>query len=102
MMKPGSRWKSVVCTAEAVVVRPPKSEGVPQCGGLDMVPLDQADAPQGGAIVDGFDGACQVGKRYRGEAAGIEMLCTKAGNGAIGFAGEAPAVIEAKKLPSSD
>ncbi len=100
MLKPGSRWKSQVCTAEAVLVRPPKGDGVPQCGGIDMVPMD-GEVTASTALA-GFDGGCLVGKRYRGEALGMEMLCTKAGTGSLGFGGEALELVEAKKLPSSD
>jgi hypothetical protein len=100
MIKPGSRWKSRVCSAEAVLVRPPSSDGVPQCGGVDMVPSGADAAPA--EIVAGHDGGCAVGKRYRSDAAGIELLCTKAGVGSLGFGGEALVPVEAKKLPSSD
>lgn len=100
MLKPGSRWKSQVCTAEAVLVRPPKADGVPQCGGVDMVPMD-GDVTAATALA-GFDSGCLVGKRYRGEELGMEMLCTKAGAGSLGFGGVALDLVEAKKLPSSD
>lgn len=100
MIKPGSRWKSVVCSAEAVLIRVPKQAGMPQCGGVDMVPLEEI--PPSGQMISGFDGGCATGKRYRSEKFGIELLCTKAGNGALGFSGETLQLIEAKTLPSSD
>lgn len=100
MLKPGSRWKSQVCTAEAVLVRPPKADGMPQCGGVDMAPMD--GTVQSATAVAGFDAGCAVGKRYRSEEHGMEMLCTKAGTGSLGFAGSALDLVEAKKLPSSD
>lgn len=101
MIKPGSRWKSAVCDAEAVVVRPPSQPGVPQCGGVDMVPLGEA-LPAGSAVADGFGDGCQIGKRYKSEGAGIELLCTKAGAGSLGFGGEVLELVETKKLPASD
>lgn len=100
MIKPGSRWKSKVCSAEAIVVRPPSGDGVPQCGGVDMLPFDSAAESAG--MIGGFDGGCQTGKRYRSEEFGMEMLCTKAGQGSLGFAGKALDIVEAKPLPSSD
>lgn len=100
MIKPGSRWKSTVCSAEAVVVRVPSQDGAPQCGGIDMVPLDREATV--GEMASGFDTGCAVGKRYRSDKLGIELLCTKAGKGTLGFAGEALQLVEAKKLPSSD
>ncbi|MCW1384686.1 hypothetical protein OLX02_17855 [Novosphingobium sp. KCTC 2891] len=100
MLKPGSRWKSQVCSAEAVLVRPPKIDGVPQCGGVDMVPMDGEVAAA--TALAGLDTGCLVGKRYRSDELAMEMLCTKAGTGALGFAGTALELVEAKKLPSSD
>ena len=46
-MKPGSRWKSAVCEAQLVVVRPPNVAGELQCGGAAVVPIDEAGAPTG-------------------------------------------------------
>lgn len=100
MVKPGSRWKSNVCTAEAVVVRAPKSDGLPQCGGVDMSPLGEPGNPS--TLVAGFEGGCAIGKRYKSDADGLEMLCTKAGDGALGFADKILTLVETKKLPASD
>jgi hypothetical protein len=100
MISPGSRWKSQVCQAEAIVVRPTATEGVPQCGGRDMVKIGEAPAPAD--MRQGWDGGCSIGKRYRSDPAGLELLCTKAGKGTLGFAGEALVIVESKKLPSSD
>ncbi|WP_187972538.1 hypothetical protein [Aquibium microcysteis] len=99
-MKPGSRWKSRVCDAEAVVVRPARAGGLPQCGGVDMAPL--GEPAETAELRPGFDGGCIVGKRYRDEAVGIELLCTKAGAGSLGFGDTRLAMVEAKQLPSSD
>lgn len=99
-IKPGSRWQSVVCSAEVVVVRPPTAEGVPQCGGVDMVPLGEQAGKT--AIREGFDGGCAAGKRYRAAQGGLELLCSKAGEGALGFGGTPLGLVEAKQLPSSD
>lgn len=99
-LKPGSRWKSVVCQAEAVVVRPPVTAGVPQCGGHDMVPLgDPVDLRP---VVAGFGAGCSLGKRYRDDPDGIELLCTKAGAGTLGFGGVPLVMVAARQLPSTD
>lgn len=100
MIKPGSRWKSQVCDAEAVIIRAPQAEGLPQCGGVDMVPRGTAFAPAD--ISAGFDGGCEIGKRYRLEAVGLEVLCTAGGKGTLGFDGVALTLLETKKLPASD
>ena len=34
-------------------------------------------------VVTGFDGGTQLGKRYADEELGLEVLCTKAGEGSI-------------------
>ncbi len=100
MIKPGSRWKSRVCEAEVVLVRPGKNDGQLQCGGFDMVPIaEDAEAME---IEAGMDAGCMAGKRYRSEKSGIEILCTKSGRGSLCFEGEILALVETKKLPSSD
>jgi len=100
MIKPGSRWKSTVCDAEAVVVKPSADSAIPRCGGEDMVSLGTATDAR--VPRPGFDGGCTVGKRYRSERTGLELLCTKAGNGALGVGEELLSVVEARKLPASD
>lgn len=98
--KPGSRWKSVVCQAEAVVVRPPATPGLPQCGGHDMVPLGEPAEQR--PVMEGFAAGCQIGKRYRDDPDGIELLCTRAGEGTLGFAGVPLALVPTRQLPSTD
>lgn len=96
----GSRWRSAVDTTEAIVVRPPTTEVDLECGGHPMVPMG-ADSP-GGAIDDGHRGGTQLGKRYVDDEAGIEVLCTKAGEGSLAVSGRALVLKAAKPLPSSD
>ena len=100
-LKPGSRWKSAVCTTEVVIVRPPKVPVSLQCGGQPMVALADA-APQGLELSPDFAGGTSVGKRYFNEAAGIEVLGSKAGKGSLGVDGRALTIKEAKALPASD
>lgn len=99
-IKPGSRWKSAVCTVEVVVVRPPKADGVLACGGAAMGPLDAA--PAGGAVDPAFAGGVMVGKRYTDADSGIEVLGTKHGAGSLSFDGRVLTLKEAKPLPASD
>ena len=77
----GSRWKSAVCDTEVVIVRPPEGEHALGCGGADMVPLDAQKS--GGAPDAALAGGTQMGKRYAEETSGIEVLCTKAGEGTL-------------------
>lgn len=100
MTKPGSRWKSVVCTAEAVIVKPASDGALPRCGGEDMVPLGTTFEPR--TARPGHDGGCAVGKRYISARTGLEMLCTKAGTGALGVGDELLVIVEARRLPASD
>jgi transcription elongation factor Elf1 len=44
----------------------------------------------------------QLGKRFQCPACGTEVLCTKAGEGAIQCCGKAMEPKEARPLPSSD
>lgn len=98
--KTGARLKSAVDATEGVVVRLPSS-GVIACGGVAMIPF--ADArPESGAVDPAFAGGSVMGKRYFDEASGLEMLCTKGGDGALSIDGRPLALREAKALPSSD
>jgi hypothetical protein len=100
-LKPGSRWKSAVCDAQLVVVRPPKSAGELQCGGKPVLPIDDATSP-GGTIDPGFAEGVLIGKRYFDEGSGLEVLGAKAGKGSLAFNGVAMAIKGAKPLPASD
>ena len=100
-LKPGSRWKSVVCDGEMVVVRPPKSPGILCCGGQVAVALADAGVDIM-PLIDGHDGGLLMGKRYIDEASGLEVLGSKPGRGAVSFDGRLMATKDAKPLPASD
>lgn len=100
-LKPGSRWKSAVCTAEFVVVRPAAGGADPTCGGHPILAAD-AQAPAGLELNPAHSGAVLVGKRYHDPESGLEMLVTKMGAGLLAIDGRVLALKEAKPLPSSD
>jgi len=100
-MKPGSRWASAVCDAEVVVVRPPKSGGDLACGGHAVVAHGGAK-PDVARLDTAQDPAPLVGKRYVDADSGLEVLCVKAGKGALSLDGRPLALKEAKALPASD
>lgn len=100
-LKAGVRLKSAVCSTEVMVVKAPDAEVSLTCGGAPVVELSAA-APAGGSIAAGADGGTQIGKRYVDESGSLELLCTKAGQGALAADGKALAVKGAKPLPSSD
>jgi hypothetical protein len=100
-MKAGTRLKSAVCDTELIVVRPPESDIDLRCGGEALLEFD-GDQSVGGSIVEGYRGGTLLGKRYSDEASGIEVLCTKPGEGSLSI-GEMPLLPkEAKPLPASD
>lgn len=98
-LKPGLRLKSAVCTAEVMIVKGAGDISL-TCGGAPMA----APGETGGeaeAAAGQMDG-CQVGKRYVNVDQSLEVLCIKPGQGTLAASGEALAIKEAKKLPSSD
>lgn len=100
-VKPGSRWKSAVCDAQIVVVRPPKQAGTLQCGGVAVLDLNDP-ATSSGDVHPDHAGGVLVGKRYTDLDSGIEVLGAKAGRGSLAFDGRALQLKDAKPLPASD
>jgi hypothetical protein len=98
-LKPGAKLRSVVCTAEVIVVRAPAAEVEVGCGGA---PLAGDGAPLGGVPDPELAGGALIGKRYAHEGLGLELLCTRAGVGTLTVDGEVLAVKGAKPLPASD
>jgi hypothetical protein len=99
-LKPGTRLRSQVCSTEVIVVKAPDGDVDLACGGAAMIPLDAAAGA--GSIAEGYRGGTLLGKRYADETIGIEVLCTKAGEGALSIGSTPLPVKEAKPLPSSD
>jgi len=99
-IKAGSRLACPECTVELVVVKPPSSEVVLACGGVEVVDAT-ADRP-GGGHADASGEGTLVGKRYADEASGLEVLCAKPGPGALTVDGAELPIKGAKPLPSSD
>jgi hypothetical protein len=100
-LKPGSRWRSAVCDAELVVVRPPKAPASLECGGQPVIPHAEA-RPEGASPSADHSGGVLAGKRYTDPESGMEVLCSKAGAGSLSVDGRPIGAAEAKKLPSSD
>jgi hypothetical protein len=99
-LKAGMKLRSATDACEIVVVRAPADPADLRCGGHPFLAADAEVSPQ--AVEAGFDGGTQIGKRYASEAAGVEVLCTKAGEGSISI-GEDPLELKgAKPLPASD
>jgi len=97
-LKPGQKLFSVVSDAQVVVVKAPAAAVEIACGGVAMV-AEQPDAPTPAA--DPGEGPL-LGKRYADDEIGLELLCTKGGEGALTVDGRDLLVKGAKPLPSSD
>lgn len=100
-LKVASRWRSLVCGTEAVIVRTPKVPGVLSCGGQPMIKAGDP-VPEGLTLSGDSGQGSLVGKRYTDAESGLEALCVKAGVGALAFDGRSLTIRQAKKLPSSD
>jgi hypothetical protein len=100
-LRPGQKLHSAVSEAQVVVVKAPASSVEIGCGGSPMLGDDeQAD---GAATLDASLGEGPLlGKRYAEEELGLELLCTRAGEGALTVDGAVLLVKGAKPLPSSD
>jgi hypothetical protein len=96
----GSRWRSAVSETEVVVVRPAEDGHQLGCGGADMVPVG-TDTPRG-SIEPALAEPTLLGKRYEDEASGLEVLCSKGGDGTLTLDGKPLMIKSAKPLPSSD
>lgn len=101
-LTPGTKLASTVCLTEVIVVRPPDGAVSVECGGTPMVPADDAPDEPAGEPAGGHDEGTPLGKRYHHEATGLELLCTRAGEGSLAADGEPIPLKDAKPLPSSD
>jgi hypothetical protein len=99
-LKPGTRLKSAVCTTEVIVVRAPKDDVDLRCGGQPMAPMGPG-GPAGSVDPTHASGTL-LGKRYAAEDPGLELLCTKGGEGSLSLGEDAILQKDAKPLPSSD
>jgi hypothetical protein len=100
-LKPGSRWRSAVCATEVIVVRAPSRSITLECGGHAMV-AQNAEPPSGLVLDAKFSGGTPIGKRFADDDTGLEVLCTKAGEGSLAIDGAPLLLKDAKPLPSSD
>ncbi|MER6808175.1 hypothetical protein ABT299_02745 [Spirillospora sp. NPDC000708] len=100
-LRPGQQVASTVDGTRLIVVRAPAEEVALTCGGAEMVDAKQAPAPSGVPAEDAREGT-QLGKRYAAEALGIELLCTKPGEGTVAANGTPLVLQGAKPLPASD
>ncbi|WP_293900098.1 hypothetical protein [Phenylobacterium sp.] len=100
-LKPGSRWRSAVCSTEVVIVRPPSAPVSLECGGQPLIAF-AAERVEGAAPATEHAAGTAAGKRYFDADSGLEVLASKAGDGSLSVGGKALARKDAKALPSSD
>ena len=100
-LRPGQKLHSAVSDAQVVVVRAPSADVALACGGAPLL----ADGEEGDrtATLDASlgDGPL-LGKRYVDDETGLELLCARAGDGALTADGRPLVVKGAKPLPASD
>jgi hypothetical protein len=99
-LRPGQKLHSAVCDAQVVVVKAPADAVEVGCGGAPLLEDGQADDAATLDVTLG-DGPL-LGKRYADDDLGLELLCTRAGTGALTVDGRPLLVKGAKPLPSSD
>ena len=100
LVKSGQRLRSATCTTEIIIVRAAAAKLDLRCGGRPMLPIEAAASQEREAAEPGFDGGTLLGKRYSGS--GVEILCTKAGQGTLSIGGDPLPVMAPKQLPASD
>jgi hypothetical protein len=100
-LKPGLKLKSAVCATEVIVVRAPADPVEVACGGAPLLADGDSAAPGAALDPEHADGTL-MGKRYADDELGIELLCTRPGEGSLSANGEVLHPKGAKPLPSSD
>jgi hypothetical protein len=100
--RPGQVLASTVDSTTVIVVRTSGAEIDLTCAGVEMWDPRCGDAcPAGEADPAQLDGT-QMGKRYADEQIGLELLCTKPGQGTIAVNGVPLTLVGPKLLPASD
>lgn len=101
----GQTLVSPVDGTTVIVTRAPGREVVVTCAGVEMHDPAQPVSGKAGTAQEptaGDSAGTLLGKRYVDEDAGIELLCTKPGDGSLAVDGQALTIKAAKPLPSSD
>jgi hypothetical protein len=97
-LTPGKRLRGKVSDTEIIVVRPPATPVELSCGGQPMTAISAT----GAAASSSTGNDIVLGKRYVDADTGLEVLCTKAGQGVLTADGRQLTVKAAAALPASD
>jgi hypothetical protein len=100
-LRPGSKLHSAVCETQVVVVRAPADDVEITCGGVPMLG-DGEETTAGAELAPSEADGSLMGKRYAEESLGLELLCTRPGNGTLACNGTVLPIKGAKPLPASD
>jgi len=100
-LKPGARLFGAACTTELIVVKAPPAPVDLRIGGHPAC-TSAAERDASLEVLTDSSAAPLMGKRYVDSDASLEVLCTKAGAGAVAIGDELLVVKDAKPLPSSD
>ena len=99
-LRPGTRLESRACDGQVVIVRAPAGVDIDlRCGG---VPMRELGTPGERVPLATVGDPILTGKRYSDEELGLEVLCTRAGDGALTLADRPIPLKAAKPLPASD
>ncbi|MFJ1969481.1 hypothetical protein ACIO93_12505 [Streptomyces sp. NPDC087903] len=103
-MKPrvGQMLASTVDTTTVVVVRTAGHDLEITCGGAAMTEPEALEAATTGTPDPEQMGGTRLGKRYADDGLGVELLCTKAGEGTLAVNGVPLSLKGPKPLPASD
>ena len=101
VLKPGTRLFGAADATEVIVVRAPSEPVDVRIGGHPAL-TDAASRTEGLQVDTSPDAAPVMGKRYVDESGNLELLCTKAGTGALAVGDELCTIKGAKPLPASD
>ena len=100
-VKPGLRLTSTVCRTEVIVVKAPLTPIDLRCGGEGMVAKRHRSHDTGLVDIMHSDGT-EVGQRYADEEVGLEVLCTKAGDGSLSLGDRRLPLKDSTPIPTSD
>jgi hypothetical protein len=103
-MKPriGTTMASTVDPTTVIVIRWGAEDVELTCGGATMVDVRGPEAGRQGQLDPAHMEGTLLGKRYADDERGIELLCTKPGQGTLALGGVPVALKDAKPLPASD
>ena len=102
-LQPGQMLASPVDVTTVIVVRAPGGTEVDlTCAGVPMWDPRSGQDPPSGTADPAQLGGSELGKRYTDPDLGLELLCTKAGQGSIAVSGVPLQVAATRALPSSD